>query len=586
MSRNAVLRALVTQRLTAAAEDILVLFERSIAEYEQEVLLLTHNNSSQQQRPSSEPSHETTADVPILSVREDSAHIKEEPEEQLQESTFAPVCVKTEDDEEQTSVQYPIPTEESREESNGSDFGEEAAPLTPQDSDSEDSDSSETDDSEDYCQEQALDSCEMDCTLTSHSEHIPFSCLECGKTINKKKNIARHLRKHTGDKTFRCLICDKGFSEIPALTKHKRKIHNICPICPKRFNTSSQLKNHMIVHVKDDLKIKKSFCCPECGKRFMQKKTMKNHLKYHSEFEPLQCSVCTEAFPTKRQRINHMRARHMGYRPFVCTVCNRNFTTQYNLTEHMKNHCDERPFSCPVCGKSFVEQMDLTQHLKLIHYICPVCSQGFQDKFTLKSHMSDHSDTQLQEILTPFSCSDCGKRFSRDTALQKHMVIHSEEKTFKCTVCEKCFRNESSLVKHTETHSLECPECRVKMENKAAIELHLCRSHQICSVCKERFTDGDILKEHLKTHSGVCPECGINLKKTNLSLHISRAHRICPVCEEHFTDKVHLKEHLKIHIKDGTLDQSSAQIVNCEECGELFFHKSKLFVHMRVTGHQ
>ena len=49
MSRTTVLRAQVTQRLTAAAEEILGLFERSIAEYEQEVLLLTHHSSSQQQ---------------------------------------------------------------------------------------------------------------------------------------------------------------------------------------------------------------------------------------------------------------------------------------------------------------------------------------------------------------------------------------------------------------------------------------------------------------------------------------------------------------------------------------------------------
>lgn len=60
MSHGQVLRALVTQRLTAAAEDICALFERTIAEYEQEVLLLTHSNSSQQQRPSPQQHQSTT----------------------------------------------------------------------------------------------------------------------------------------------------------------------------------------------------------------------------------------------------------------------------------------------------------------------------------------------------------------------------------------------------------------------------------------------------------------------------------------------------------------------------------------------
>lgn len=46
MSKVHILRALVTQRLTAAAEEILALFERTMSEYEEQITLLQDNSST------------------------------------------------------------------------------------------------------------------------------------------------------------------------------------------------------------------------------------------------------------------------------------------------------------------------------------------------------------------------------------------------------------------------------------------------------------------------------------------------------------------------------------------------------------
>ena len=48
MCKVQMLRALVKQRLTAAAEEIFGLFERTIAEYEEEVCRLREDNERQQ----------------------------------------------------------------------------------------------------------------------------------------------------------------------------------------------------------------------------------------------------------------------------------------------------------------------------------------------------------------------------------------------------------------------------------------------------------------------------------------------------------------------------------------------------------
>ncbi|KAK7882945.1 hypothetical protein WMY93_029119 [Mugilogobius chulae] len=105
------LRSLVNARLTAAAEDIFALFERTLAEYEEELCRSKQENQRKQVLLDSLLSHRvvlTTADVQITSLTPglgldqetpETPQIKEEPQEQLKEdqlqvSEYSDVCVK------------------------------------------------------------------------------------------------------------------------------------------------------------------------------------------------------------------------------------------------------------------------------------------------------------------------------------------------------------------------------------------------------------------------------------------------------------------------------------------------------------
>lgn len=237
---------------------------------------------------------------------------------------------------------------------------------------------------------------------------------------------------------------------------------------------------------------------------------------------------------------------------------------------------------CSGCEKRYIHELDLIRHRLKAHHVCPVCSEGFQDERGLKEHLSSHPESEVQEVLEPFSCSVCGGRFRWEHALQAHMKKHSEKMLFECSLCKKGFKNKDQFQKHVALHALICPECDVRLATKLAVCGHLICVHRTCPVCKEHFDNRDALKEHMRSHSGVCHECGFTAKTKSLSLHLILSHVMCSVCEQQFSHREDLEEHLKSHIEDGTLEPSSVPIQVCSDCGDMFFYKSQFQEHVRA----
>ncbi|PAV64562.1 hypothetical protein WR25_01658 [Diploscapter pachys] len=78
----------------------------------------------------------------------------------------------------------------------------------------------------------------------------------------------------------------------------------------------------------------------------------------------------------------------------------------------------------------------------------------------------------------PFVCPnvDCGKAFSRNDHLQRHMRIHTGLRQFQCRTCMRSFSRSDHLNKHERTHSGEKPFS--------------------CTVCGRKFSKKDELKKH------------------------------------------------------------------------------------------
>lgn len=52
-----------------------------------------------------------------------------------------------------------------------------------------------------------------------------YKCLLCGKQFNKKIDIRRHMRTHTGEKPYKCLLCDHRTNHKSNLNKHMNLVH-------------------------------------------------------------------------------------------------------------------------------------------------------------------------------------------------------------------------------------------------------------------------------------------------------------------------------------------------------------------------
>ncbi|KAK7889174.1 hypothetical protein WMY93_024734 [Mugilogobius chulae] len=318
--------ALCVERLTAAAEEIFALVERTIVEYEEELCRSKEENQRKQQLLDSlldAQLHTTTAQGvqtgllgPEISVKQEiskTLQIKEEPEEQRlrqeeeQLPEFTAVCVKSEDQKQN----------ENSSDTYSYEYWEPPAGCSSSQMETES-------DEEHYNQLQITDT-----STAAHNSRL-FSTYSSGTEGHLSENEAAGGR----DKEYECSICQKRFT-----TKHGLEIHT-------RTHTGE-----------------KPYSCSVCKKTFTQQASLDFHVRVHTGVRPYSCSVCSKAFTIKGNLTGHMRI-HTGEKPYSCFICKKAFSHNFNLNTHMKIHTGERPFSCAICKKTFSHKCNLKTHMK------------------------------------------------------------------------------------------------------------------------------------------------------------------------------------------------------------------------------
>uniref|UniRef100_A0A1A7YUT1 C2H2-type domain-containing protein n=1 Tax=Iconisemion striatum TaxID=60296 RepID=A0A1A7YUT1_9TELE len=293
MSKFQSLKMYMKQRLTAAVDDILGHFEKTMLEYEEETerrhrdflgVILAAETKHQiaglsPETPSEQQHLEESAAVDLEDPEPEPLHIKTEKEEtNITMLNLSPVYMKTEDEQEEprSSQLQHRQTDKNTDSLDGENDGRlerDASDVKPK-SKARVEDRSVT---QKPCSRQDRGISLND--SRSNSRNL-YRCSECGKIFGSPSYLKLHVRCHTGERPFRCPICRKSFSWKGRMQKHIR-IHTgekpfRCSVCGKMFSENGNLKVHMRIHTGE-----KPFSCSICGKSYAQRGNMKSHMTVH-----------------------------------------------------------------------------------------------------------------------------------------------------------------------------------------------------------------------------------------------------------------------------------------------------------------
>ncbi|XP_042338454.1 zinc finger and SCAN domain-containing protein 21-like [Plectropomus leopardus] len=275
MSKIEMLRLLITQRLTEAAEEIFGVFGRTIAEYEEEIS--RSKLEIDRQRRLLELRR-----TPRVSVRPDGSALCEQQDwgSGLDLNEIKPPSIKEEEEEELWQEEAP-----RADDHNDVKFVlfRSGGTRTEQDDDHMASSLSKLQDLEDS---------ELD---AQPGTSLQQTCSD----LDEDAPDASDPASGNGD----CVDLDAPLSEVVD--------SYICTICGRAFAQRGHWAKHVQVHRKVETKADKSYTCDICGKRLTRFDGYQKHLRIHTGEKPYSCDECGRRFSDNSNYKRHIRT-HTG----------------------------------------------------------------------------------------------------------------------------------------------------------------------------------------------------------------------------------------------------------------------------------
>uniref|UniRef100_A0A665SZW5 C2H2-type domain-containing protein n=1 Tax=Echeneis naucrates TaxID=173247 RepID=A0A665SZW5_ECHNA len=425
---------------------------------------------------------------------------------------------------------------------------------------------------------------------SAFTKELKYRCGVCNDRFRDPEELSEHGCMAAKERPYTCNTCNKHFLDPSHLRKHKTTYHqsgsgikhnteakdSYCPSVPTQlddthksktiFPSASKLEEPGRRHLISTTE----FECTECGQSFLGSDVFRQHRclnKHHAKTEckhsnpSVKASHSTNHPPiveanegsTEAQEAdgvdkdnsntNVIYTKKGGKTLLKCGYCGRTFKFLSQFIIHQRIHTGERPFKCPECGKGFSKNSNLNLHLKThkksnIYQKCPFCKIKFSCS-EYASHMKMHAQELEQDSEKRKVCQYCGKTFPFQSALIRHVRVHTGEKPYKCDICGKAFGQAYFLRVHELTHwsvkRYNCTRCEKSFTHYSNAKNHTCRptgssnssqpSRRVkpsltytCHICKNVFDHLQEFNSHMRAHTGANPQPSLGAQQGPLEV--------------------------------------------------------------------
>ncbi|XP_037936180.1 uncharacterized protein LOC119670122 [Teleopsis dalmanni] len=329
-----------------------------------------------------------------------------------------------------------------------------------------------------------------------------FGCPPDGTPIKLETNLTQPIAAQLKlsnvaiKNNFLCQFCDLAFSVQMECIKHELCHDKNTPFACNFCSLAVASRAALIEHIKNIHMKTRAYTCTLCRKGFSRRSDLRKHTVIHTGVRPYTCGLCGKSFSRNTNLTKHLRI-HTGCRPHVCPNCPRSFATLAELTVHVKSHNTVNPYQCTHCNASFTRQDKLIVHEQM-HLDMPHINGS---KTHLDSNLPSNSSNVAPEITNDFnsavnnvaqefeqmngtamvpSLNEREKESISQEDLTRESIAENSSQAFACDICLKTFTRECALNKHLVSHLdglFTCAECGITYNRPEKLKIHTMQWH-------------------------------------------------------------------------------------------------------------
>ena len=309
--------------------------------------------------------------------------------------------------------------------------------------------------------------------------------------------------------------------------------------------------------------------CPICFKTFVNWQDKERHVKsFHENDESgkFKCPSCSKTFMSKSSLNYHKDTAHAETKSIVtCNLCKKTFSHALSLKRHFKSihsPASTHKIECLKCGVRFTRKDNLTKHEQRVHHL-------FNLDFSEAAKRTQQDDGS-------YKCNRCGENFTGDEAfsnLKDHIIAKCKQPAeIQCGDCGKPFSNQSDLKKHVDLKHLNkiqnffCHKCGFCSAYKENLVRHLRKIHGERNPYLEYLKFESYFKRWQQNYRYTSPDATTVAAEVTTSSSAFASSSSVPVITP---------------MSSATSEQQAEEELHCFECEDTFRRKSQLMRHAR-----